>query len=306
MTQIAQTYLCHRALHTLWPALVIILFSASGCQTLSGLRGKDRLENGYTILLPGILGHAPWDDNLAQGLEQGGVPSAIEVVDWTEGPWLLYHNILDRDTNNKKAQEIVAKIIDYQDRYPGRPVHLVGHSGGATMAVQALQLLPPDRRIESAILLAPGMPKDFDLRPAMNHTTSGIHNYYSPYDLLITTMYVPSAMTTFQQNDLRAAGAAGFAVPQDITGDERLQYERSLKQHTYEFEMMQDGHLGDHFGWTNPTFVAKWIAPIVGAPAPDHRGNQQLSTDQEPQPPVGNAVSSVPSPPPLVAITSSR
>jgi pimeloyl-ACP methyl ester carboxylesterase len=229
------------------------------------------MNEGYTLVLPGVLGHAPWDNNLAAGLEDAGVPGAIEVYDWTQGPLMLGYNMFAGNNVRQHGQKVAQKIVDYQRRYPGRPVHLVGHSGGATAVVNTLESLPENSRVTSAVLLAPGLPADYDLRPALRHTTGGIHNYYSPYDLLISAIYLPTMANHRFQCEPVAAGAFGFHVPDEVQGWQRSDYERALKQHPYQFEMVEGGNLGDHFGWTNPAFVARWIAPVIKQPVPDIR-----------------------------------
>jgi hypothetical protein len=120
------------------------------------------------------------------------------------------------------------------------------------------------------VLLAPGMPADYDLRRAMSHTQTGVHNFYSPYDVLLSAIYTPTrAIRT--HGDILAAGAVGFQAPAANAETHREWYEGQLKQHPFEAEMLEDGHLGDHFGWTNPNFVAQWVAPVIKESDPGTR-----------------------------------
>lgn len=250
--------------------LAALVGMAGGCRSFSPRLSSSQLKEGYTVLLPGVLGHAPWDDNVAAGLADAGVPGAIEVYDWTAGPLLMTYNIASRDAIREQGRKVAARIVDYQNRYPGRPVHLIGHSGGAATAICALEELPSDRKVTSAVLLAPGVPADYDLRRAMSHTQTGIHNFYSPYDVLLSAIYVPSrAIRT--KGDILAAGAVGFHPPASVAENDREWYERQLKQHPFEAEMLEDGNLGDHFGWTNPNFVAQWVAPVIKESGPGTR-----------------------------------
>jgi pimeloyl-ACP methyl ester carboxylesterase len=269
---------------------LVLLCAAGGCRVFSPKLSASQLDKGYTLVLPGVLGHAPWDNNLAAGLADAGVPGAIEVYDWTHGPLLWGYNVLSNDHQRKQGDKVAAKIIDYQKRYPGRPVHLVGHSGGAWTAICALETMPPEARITKAVLLAPGMPMNYDLRKAMSHTTAGIHNFYSPYDMLLSAMFVPTQVAHAHTN-VAAAGAFGFETPPMVQGAERQWYERSLKQHPFEAEMFEDGNLGDHFGWTHPTFVAQWVAPVIMESMPDVRRLPQLGPPPPglPQPSLPNA-----------------
>jgi pimeloyl-ACP methyl ester carboxylesterase len=265
------------------------------------------MNEGYTLVLPGVLGHAPWDNNLAAGLEDAGVPGAIEVYDWTQGPLMLGYNLFAGNNVRQHGEKVARKIVDYQRRYPGRPVHLIGHSGGATAVINTLESLPENSRVTSAVLLAPGLPADYDLRPALSHTTGGIHNYYSPYDLLISAVYLPTMANHRFQCEPVAAGAFGFHVPDEVQGWQRTDYERALKQHPYQFEMVEGGNLGDHFGWTNPAFVARWIAPVIKQPVLDIRRLPQpnsVAAPSSPDPARSLRRSFAPPPPPALVARS--
>jgi pimeloyl-ACP methyl ester carboxylesterase len=231
-----------------------------------GLRSKERLERGYTLILPGVLGHGPWDDQVAQGLWNAKIATAIEIYDWTRGPHMLAVNIFDNQRKQHELRRITAKIIDYQRRYPGRPVYLVGHSGGGSMAIKTLESLPPGRRVTSAILLAPGVSHDYDLSVAQAHTVRGIHSFYSPYDVLIAGTF-SSAVGTFDGKHTLSAALVGFQTPQKLNPAARERYERSLVQHRYSSEMISAGHPGGHFGWTSTRFVSQQLAPLIVASA---------------------------------------
>jgi alpha-beta hydrolase superfamily lysophospholipase len=199
------------------------------------------------------------------GLQDGDVQSAIELYDWTDGVMYLVSNLRDIDHNKREAGKIAAKIIAYQDRYPGRPVHLVGYSGGAGVAVLTLEALPKDRRATEAILLAPTLASDYDLRPAISHTTHGIRNFYSPLDVPIL-MVLSTAFGTTEGRHVAAAGAIGFQAPKESEPEARREYESQVSQQSYNMDMLMDGHIGGHFGWANRTFIARHVAPLFVTP----------------------------------------
>jgi pimeloyl-ACP methyl ester carboxylesterase len=226
-----------------------------------------RLEQGYTLILPGCLGHGFWDDQVAHGLVQSKVPTAIEIYDWTRGPHMLAFNVLDKKRKQRAIQTTVAKIVRYQQEYPGRPVHLIGHSGGGSLAIKTLEALPPESRVTNAILLAPGVSSKYDLRLAQQHTDRGIHNFYSPYDVLISGAFVV-AVGTYDGDHLRCAGLVGFDQSQSADMLTRYPNSAPLVQHAYSLDMLGDGHVGGHFGWTTPTFVGRHLAPLLAQTDP--------------------------------------
>jgi hypothetical protein len=260
-------------------AAVLLVLPLLGCRSFMGGAAPDRLEHGYALILPGILGKQGWDQNLAAGLDDADVPAQVEIHDWTKGPLLFGLNLADQGANRRQAEEIVAKIVEYQDRYPGRPVYLIGHSGGATMVVRVLEAMPPGRRIERAILLAAGLDSDYDLRAAMSHSRSGIVAFASPYDVPIS-MPLAGIHGALQGELSLSAATVGFAVPSGLPENERREYERLLDQRQYALEMWGSGHPGGHFGWTTPAFVARYLAPLL-RPAPDPPPQSQVTPFQE-------------------------
>jgi pimeloyl-ACP methyl ester carboxylesterase len=226
------------------------------------LISPERLDRGYVLLLPGIMGCTSTDHELTVGLAAADVPLAIEMYDWTEGPWLLISNLRGLKRNRREAGKIAEKIVAYQERYPGRPVYIVGYSGGAGMAVMSLEALPPGQKVTGVILLAATLAPDYDLRLAMSHTEKGICNYYSPIDvpILMATM---TLVGTMEGRHTVAAGAWGFTVPKQLDAQEREQYQRGLVQRKYSIEMLASGNPGGHFGWVRPGFVQHWVAPLV-------------------------------------------
>jgi pimeloyl-ACP methyl ester carboxylesterase len=216
--------------------------------------------------LPGIGGAQAVDYGIVKGLQDADMQSAIELHNWTAGELRLLYNLRAIDHNKRQARKIAAKIIDYQNRYPGRPVHLVGYSGGGGVALLTLESLPSDRSITSAVLLAPTVASDYDLRPALKHTTRGIHNFYSPMDVPILMVLCTAFGTTEGQHTL-AAGAIGFQTPKDVAPEAVRAYESLVPQQAYTLDMLNDGHLGGHFGWSNPTFIARRVAPLFAEDA---------------------------------------
>lgn len=234
----------------------------------SRLALADRLDRGYTIVLPGIWGAQPVDYSIVQGLQDGDVQSAVELYDWTAGALRLVYNLRAIDRNRREARKIAEKIVAYQDRYPGRPVHLVGYSGGGAMAVLTLEALPADRRVTDVTLLAPTLAADYDLRVALHHTQRGIHNFYSNLDVPILVVLCTAFGTTEGEHVL-AAGAIGFQSPSRLEPDARKAYFAQVRQQSYSTDMMTDGHLGGHFGWSSRTFIAHHVAPLLAEPKSD-------------------------------------
>jgi pimeloyl-ACP methyl ester carboxylesterase len=241
---------------------------ASPCGTFFSSRLRElaapaRRERGLVLILPGIEGESLLNQDVAWGLADAGNPYAIEIHDWTTRNSLAFvAHLRSWPRNQRQAALLAARIQAYQAEYPGRPVHLVGHSGGGALAVLALSALPGTQRIRSALLLAPAISHRFNLTAALRRTEWGIWNFSTPFDPL----YLRAATCVMGTLDRRfgvAAGACGFGWPADLSPAERRLYQARLHERPYHLRMAASFNLGGHFGCTNRVFAAEWLAPLL-------------------------------------------
>jgi pimeloyl-ACP methyl ester carboxylesterase len=212
-----------------------------------------------------VEGRSTFTSGVVRGLIEGRVPSAIEVHDWTVGPAFVSAvvNLRASRHNRREARKIAEKIVHYQKRYPGRPVHLIGHSGGGGIAVYALEALPPGHEVTGVILLGPALSPDYDLRRALRRIQGTMYNFFSPYDVGFLKVGT-SIAGTMDGRHTKAAGAIGFAVPWGLSREDRQLYAPPrFCQQRYTPKMADSGHSGTHLGWARRTFVAEWVAPLI-------------------------------------------
>ncbi len=231
------------------------------CSEFEEWLAPERADCGYTLVLPGVEGTSGRNISIARGLIDAGHPAAVEVRDWTTGYWPLWpYHLMALERNREQARQIAAQIVEYQDHYPGRPITLIGHSGGAAMAILALEALPPDRHVTQVVLLAAAIAADYDLSTALARADHGIINFHSWGDIGYLVMGTV-ALGTIDRRHTVAAGASGFQVPANLTGDEQRLYETRLQQVPYRLAMLRSFNTGGHFTPTNRKFIAEWVAP---------------------------------------------
>lgn len=218
-----------------------------------------RLARGLTLIFPGIEARSFLNINVLLGLLDAGYPGAVEVVDWTTGlsPLMLYH--LRRESRNRQvAASLAQRIIHYQTEYPGRPVTLVGHSGGGSFALFVAEALPAGMSVDMVILLNPAISPAYRLDAARARIRGELINFYSHGDWLLVGL----GTAVFGTSDGRysaAAGCRGFR-------DEVMQPAPGLApvtQRPYDFTMSRSGHWGGHFGCVHRVFVRRYVAPLV-------------------------------------------
>lgn len=227
----------------------------------------------YVLHLPGIAGLLPVDESLMRGLRDGGVTGTIVCYDWTAEDRGL--RALSDSVRHARQAEVVAQILaEIRRNEPDRPVYLIGHSGGAGIAVWALERLPADVMIRGLILLAPALSPTYDLRPALSHVDGQAYALVSEHDpVLAATRW----FGTIDRVNVEAAGRVGFVPPEGVETYD------NLVQVPYRREWIKYGHIGDHIGMMTSRFAAAILAPLITGEtdaAPELAGSSQDSHDR--------------------------
>jgi pimeloyl-ACP methyl ester carboxylesterase len=255
---------------------LLTLAAASGC-ALPNTVAPQRYERGLVVVLPGVDGRSHWSDRLIRGLDKGGVTSAIEFYDWTTGvPGTFLVNLAYLERNMEVAQKLARRISDYQREHPGRPVQLVGHSGGGAITILTLEALAPGQSIDMAVLLAPAISNNYDLSTALTRTRYGICNFCSEEDVILLKVGT-SLFGTVDRQRCKAAGAVGFEPPDDLKEADRAAYDVQLRQVRWTPALREYGASGTHLGWTSQRFAREYLASMLVAtearrPIPEDEG----------------------------------
>ena len=219
------------------------------------------LAQGLTIVLPGIEAESVFTYGMCDGLLAGNVQGAIRVFNWgMPFPGGYLGNLCHYARNRRRARDLAAQIVAYQDEYPGRPVNVVAHSGGAGIAVFAAEALPPERSIHALVLLNGALSPTYDLSPALARTQRGILNSYSSRDWLVLDWGTRFFGTT-DRKFVRACGSVGFSPPAQANP---TLYEK-LHQFSWTPEMSHSAHLGGHVTSCTEAFLEHYIAPWLRA-----------------------------------------
>ena len=235
-----------------------LLAGAAGCHRVNYTR-DDRYEEGLVVCLSGAGGMMGETERIREGLNAGGVGRAIEVFEWSGGGVLTDQT--DVEANRRKAHRLATRIEGYTRSHPGRPVHLVGVSAGTGLVVWALERLSEGCEATGAVLIASSLDTKYDLTGALSHVADRVYSFNSVADPVL--VWGVTWAGTVDRGGGIAGGLVGFSPPDSASEQTRALYKEKLREISWWPGDVVLGHLGDHLGATNPTYVKTKIAPII-------------------------------------------
>ncbi|TWT44813.1 hypothetical protein RAS1_12310 [Phycisphaerae bacterium RAS1] len=248
-------------------ALVLLAAAAigplSGCAWLSYVGTDDRgvaLGKTFYIGGAGYLGNVG-DIDVPKGLRRGGWRGAIEVIGWQSVIGGALRDQLDRERNLEQAQRVARRILNYVERYPGRPVNLIALSAGTGIATWALESLPEHVRVQNVVFFGSSLSRRYDLREALTRVDGKLYNFHSSRDPVLK-VGVPLAGSV-DREFATAAGLNGFAPPSGTDARGLRVYGDKLRNMPYRSEYARSGYHGLHTDATHARFVRKYVAPLI-------------------------------------------
>ena len=233
----------------------IVLFA--GCRQID-YTTPARYQKGLVICLGGAGGVSTEVTRLRKGLYTGGVEYALEHFYWSHGD--ILKDQTDIQENRRMAGQLARRIEAYCSDYPSRSVYLIGKSAGTGLVVWALEDLRPGYHIDAAILIASSLYCAYDLTDALD-STNRLYSFHSSADSVLR--FAATLTGTVDRRHDRSGGLDGFVLPPQPHPYTQSLYESRLTQRRWTFTDIFDGHMGGHFGATNPAFVRKRIAPLL-------------------------------------------
>ncbi len=250
-------------------SIILILLS------LLGIAAAQAAEKPLIYHLNGIGGERSIDHNLVGGLLAGGLEAEPKFHDWTAGQDGLVA-LQSRKLHEEQAKKVAEELAAEFKRHPGRPIHVTSHSGGAGIAVWALELLPDEVMIDSVLMISPALSPDYDLTRALKHVRGSVYVFSSPYDTIVLGRGT-KLFGTIDGKKVEAAGLKGFVCP---PGADEQQYKKLIAQ-PYQREWAKlYGNGGSHICGMQKTFARDYVAPLILGKLPTTRPVQSASTDK--------------------------
>lgn len=242
--------------------LVLLVFTGMllvGCGSPAAYITTERKDKGLILLLPGIEGPSMNTTLIGRGLAEGALPYAIETYDWREGR-IGAQFAFDQAASRECARAVASHVANYRSEYPGRPVFVVGHSGGGAMAVFAAEAMPKSAPLDGVVVLSGPLDPRYDLTKAVRGSSEHLVNSYAWNDFFLRSLTTMGG--NMDGTHGATAGQEGFTLPKGASRERALAFAHVV-QIAWDRSMVRYSNWGGHFGCTHPRWVAAKIAPVI-------------------------------------------
>jgi hypothetical protein len=256
-------------------SMCLFIGVASGCGgPFTKQSPSQQLPPGGTFILhlPGIAGDAALDHRWMKALEEGGAADRIELYDWTCNDAGV--NALEAHERNRGEASRVAAMLSARCAADATgKVILTAESGGAGIAVWALERMPAGVQVDNVLLIAPAVSPDYDLSAALAHVRGKMYYSSSTGDWYTLGMCT-QIFGTMDAKNTQAAGYVGFRCPK---GCDPAQYAK-LVELKYDSAWARWGNFGGHTGGMSVDFARWFLAPLLRH---DKTGSNPVATSSD-------------------------
>ncbi len=230
----------------------------NGCSTPTPT--PQQMQAGAIWMFPGIFGG---DWSLAEarrGFRDAGVQQAIYCFDW-QRPGLMdpFPNLMDEAGNRERAARCAQEITAYAQAYPGRPICLVGYSGGAGVALMVAEALAPKVRLQNVLLVHGAVSPDYNLACVLERVDGKLVNFYSSLDWFMLGLGT-TVFGTIDRQYTAAAGKVGFDLEQAVPN---LSDRHKIVQVAWDIGQCKNWHFGNHLNMIVCDWNKNRVAPYL-------------------------------------------
>lgn len=192
-----------------------------------------------------------------RGLRDAGFEGQVHYIRW-HATWrgvLVLPVIMDAGLLHRQATQLSELIAQTRRRKQGAPLHIIGYSAGAYLALRALELLPVSASVTSVALLAGA----FDPRRNLGDALARIETRLVNVSSLLDCMVLGVGTSLFGNGDRRYGLSSGMV---GLRGREAAH--AKVRQIVWRPRMMTKGWFGGHFTAASRELIAKHVAPAMG------------------------------------------
>lgn len=179
-------------------------------------------------------------------------------------PCIMAGELLERE-----AARLAEFVIAQRRKDPSRPIYLAGYSCGGYIATRAMELLPPDVKVDGAVLLAAAMDPRRDLSMAAGHVKGKMVITSSLGDWFILGL----GTLLFGTADRVHTPSVGMVGP-------RMPCPANVIHIPWRPRDLALRHTGGHFGASMAAYFLARIAPHLDLPASGKSNETSLTYER--------------------------
>ncbi|MFP4054744.1 MAG: serine aminopeptidase domain-containing protein [Phycisphaerae bacterium] len=226
--------------------------------------GPGQSEQGTVVFVESIrwLG-VRWGLRTARaGLFRAGWRGEFRYWRWhaTWMGWLVIPAIRNGPMLHDRAADLAGLLTARRREHPDRPLHVIGYSCGGWVALRAVEMLPPDVKVDSLCLMGAAVSPGRDLSVAGGKVRRPIVVVSSLCDWLIVGL----GTTVFGTADRAYVPSMGMLGA--------LGQGRAVRNLRWRPSWILLGHLGGHFSHCAAAFMHKRVAVAMGIGSADGAG----------------------------------
>ena len=244
-----------RAAHWRIGSVFLLLATQAGCPAIDVWRAPPALpeeyERGLLVMYPGTSNLNIEMLGFYTAMKDAGLDIAIEVRPYGDFMEHVFDPFGSQPRFAERAVVEAQRLAEFIRSHPESPVTLLTFSGGAVFTLLVGAAMPDDAPLDRIIMMSPGVWKDYDVLPTLEHVTQGVVSYWSPREegpKLIAQLF-----GTSDAHFSDPATSFGFTIQ-----DPRL------FQVSWTPDMQAFGNNGEHLDYFfNIDFIKQYVAPWV-------------------------------------------
>ncbi len=219
------------------------------------------LDEEVVFILDGVGGCQFAPLLVRRAFRQEGIELGTIVFNWQFGvPGEIWTDLMWLRRNRLMAGKLARKLLAFRRAHPRTVIHVLAYSGGAGIAVFALERLRGRQLVDTLILACPALSPQYNLGPALR-SAKRCFALVSRRDRGILGLGTRIFGTTDRKHSA-AAGMTSFSIPESASADDVDEY-RKLREVRWTPELQADGHTGGHTGWVSSPLLRRHLLPLL-------------------------------------------